>query len=145
MNCRRHQVLRLGDVFVVTLASGGTEISLARTVVPLFEQDHCNVLVDLQELGTLDSRRIGELIMYKEMANRGGGDLKLLKPKGPLRDMLEAVKLDVIFDIYDEFGAALAAFEEAPSGSFDFSSGRHAAWTGSPDSIKWDTTSDLSP
>ena len=144
MNCQKHQVLRLGDVFVVTLASGGTEVSLARTVVPLFDRDHCNILVDLQELGALDSRRIGELVMYKEMANRGGGALKLLKPKGPLRDMLESVKLDVIFDIFDEFGAALASFEETPSGSFDFSSGRHAAWAGSGDRMKWDTTSDMS-
>lgn len=144
MNCRRHQVLRLGDVFVVTLASGGSEISLARTLTPLFDQEHCNILVDLQELGALDSRRIGELVMYKEMANRGGGDLKLLKPKGPLRDMLEAVKLDVIFDIFDEFGCALAAFEDADTDTFDFISGPHPAWTRPVEMVERDTTTDFS-
>jgi len=116
-----------GDVSIVelkgefTLGSGaltqpldlrGQRLSdLGRTLGLLLEQGRRKILLDLAGVSFLDSAGLGDLIACKKRTMEGGGDIRLLRPAGKVRDLLEMLSLTRIFQIFDDEKAALASFD----------------------------------
>ena len=69
------------------------------------------VLLDLEHVRFVDSSGIGALIMYKKHTMDAGGDLKLFRPRGRVKDVLYMVKLDQIFDIHEDESEAVGSFQ----------------------------------
>jgi anti-sigma B factor antagonist len=116
-----------GDVTIVelkgefTLGSGGLSqpldlrgqrlSDLGRTLWLLLERGRGKILLDLAGVSFLDSAGLGDLIACKKRTVQGGGDIRLLRPAGKVRDLLEMLSLTRIFQIFDDEKAALASFE----------------------------------
>ena len=68
------------------------------------------IVVDLKQVNYIDSAGIGILTGLFTSAKRRGGELKLLSPSQPTKDVLHRTRLDTIFSVYEEEAEALAAF-----------------------------------
>jgi anti-sigma B factor antagonist len=71
---------------------------------------HTKVILDLAGVGFFDSAGLGELIRCKKRVVEQGGDVKLLRPAGRVREMLHLVHLDRVFSIHQEEGEAIRSF-----------------------------------
>ncbi len=107
-------VRQLENVTVV-LFSGritvGDESGVLRdTLIGQFERGHKNILLNLQDATYVDSSGLGELVGCFATITRGGGALKLLYVPKKLRDMLEATRLDSLFELCTDETAAIRSF-----------------------------------
>jgi len=84
---------------------------LGLTLHRLLEQGGRKIVLDLRGVSFLDSAGLGELISCKKRMVESGGELRLLRPNGKVRDMLEMLSLSRIFKIFDDEAAVLASFE----------------------------------
>jgi anti-sigma B factor antagonist len=104
-----------------TLGTGGLTQSLdlrgqrlsdlGQTLRLLLEQGRRKILLDLAGVSFLDSAGLGDLIACKKRTMEGGGDIRLLRPTGKVRDLLEMLYLTRIFQVFDDEAAALASFD----------------------------------
>jgi len=117
---------RQGDVSIIVLAGeftlGGGGFAqpldlrghrlsdLGETLHRLLDQGARKILLDLGGVSFLDSAGLGELIACKKKTVQSGGDIRLLRPTGKVRDMLEMLSLTRIFQVFDDEAAALASF-----------------------------------
>jgi anti-sigma B factor antagonist len=70
------------------------------------------ILLNLAEVSYIDSAGLGELTAaYTSVKNREG-QLKLLNLTKRVHDLMQITKLYTVFDVYDEEGKAIAAFEQ---------------------------------
>jgi len=110
-----------GDVLVIAPGSGddgptvdltGKSLeSLRNHVSAAIGEGSSRVVLDLGCVRFVDSEGIGALVMYKKLTTDGGGDLKLIRPRGRIRELLHAVRLDQVFDVYEDENDAVQAFE----------------------------------
>jgi anti-sigma B factor antagonist len=113
---------RSGDVTVLDLSgkltrgSGGDEL-LRATVDRLLEEGPGRILLNLAEVPYMDSAGIGELMAVYRKTKNGGGVTKLLNPLRRVYDVLQLVKLDSIFEVYQDEATAVASFGKC--GNFD--------------------------
>jgi anti-sigma B factor antagonist len=103
-----------GRVTIVTvggdLVIGEPEATFKKTVTRLIEEGRVNLLVDLKEVGFLDSSGLGALVRAMTLSQKEGGQTKLLRVGPQVRKLLEMTKLDSVFEIYDDPDRALASF-----------------------------------
>ena len=103
-----------GRVTVVTvkgdLTIGDAEASFKKAVTRLIEAGRVHLLVDLQNVGFLDSSGLGALVRAMTMTQREGGQTKLVGVGPQIRKLLELTKLDSVFEIHDDLGAAVSSF-----------------------------------
>lgn len=83
---------------------------LGQTLRRLLEQDRRKIVLDLGSVTFLDSAGLGELIACKKRMVQSGGDIRLLRPSGKVRDLLEMLHLMKIFQVFDDEPEALASF-----------------------------------
>src|SRR5262245_9648799 len=92
----------------ITIGSG--DIQLRDTVTQLLDQGKTNLLVDLNEVTSIDSSGIGELVgCYTTVTNKGG-KLKLLHLPPKIQDVLTVTQLITVFDVYESENEAVASF-----------------------------------
>ena len=84
---------------------------LGLTLHRVLEQGGRKIVLDLGGVTFLDSAGLGELISCKKRTAEKGGDIRLLRPNGKVRDMLEMLSLNRMFRIFDDESAALASFD----------------------------------
>ena len=103
-----------GRVTVLTvrgdLIIGEAESSFKKTVTRLLEEGKVNLLVDLKEVGFLDSSGLGALVRALTNSQKESGQTKLLHAGPQVRKLLEMTKLDSVFEIYDSREAAISSF-----------------------------------
>ena len=103
-----------GRVTVVTvggdLVIGDPEATFKTTVTRLIEEGHVNLLIDLKDVGFLDSSGLGALVRAMTISQKEGGQTKLLRVGPQVRKLLEMTKLDSVFETYDDPDRALASF-----------------------------------
>jgi anti-sigma B factor antagonist len=103
-----------GRVTVLTvrgdLIIGEAESVFKKTVTGLLEEGKVNFLVDLAEVGFLDSSGLGALVRALTNSQKEGGQTKLLHAGPQVRKLLEMTKLDSVFEIYDSREAAISSF-----------------------------------
>lgn len=68
-------------------------------------------VLDLADVGMIDSSGIGLLVRYMTTAKQQGGDLKLLNPTKFAIQTLKMIGLLNLFEVYQEQELAIAAFK----------------------------------
>ena len=76
----------------------------------LLEEGKVNLLVDLSEVGFLDSSGLGALVRAMTNSQKEGGQTKLLNAGPQVRRLLEMTKLDSVFEIHDDLERAVSSF-----------------------------------
>jgi anti-sigma B factor antagonist len=84
---------------------------LGQTLQTLLDQGRRKIVLDLAGVSFLDSAGLGELIACKKRTVEQGGDIRLLHPVGKVRDLLEMLSLNRIFQVFDDEPAALSSFD----------------------------------
>lgn len=67
-----------------------------------------DVVVDLSEVQYIDSSGIASLVEGLQAANGNGTSFSLVAVGGQVRRVMELARLDKVFAIHDDLGAALA-------------------------------------
>ncbi len=103
-----------GRVTVLTvrgdLVIGEPESTFKKRVTQLLEEGKVNLLVDLKEVGFVDSSGLGALVRALTSSQKDGGETKLLHAGAQVKKLLEMTKLDSVFEIYDDEERAVSSF-----------------------------------
>ena len=92
----------------ITIGSG--DVQLREIINGLVEKGKKNILINMQEVTTIDSSGIGELVgCYTSVTNKGG-KLKLLHLPPKITDVLTVSQLITVFDVYESEPVALATY-----------------------------------
>jgi len=89
----------------------GVEGQLTQAIDMLLESDRASILVDLTDVGYMDSVGIGELVAGYRTVNGVGGQLKILGPTEKVRSTLSLTRLLPIFEVFDDEEKAVASFD----------------------------------
>ena len=104
----------LGDVKLVKITgriSLGVGVDRLRdTLEDLLADGSNRWILDLSDVGMIDSSGIGLLVRYLTNAKQQGGDLKLLNPTKFAIQTLKMIGLLNLFEVHQEQDKALAAF-----------------------------------
>lgn len=98
----------LGDSMVLEVA-GEIDITTAprfrARLIELIGGGSRSVVVDLDSVGFIDSTGLGVLIGARRRLGEVGGELTLVIPPGPIRNLFAVTDLEGIFTIRDSFPA----------------------------------------
>jgi anti-sigma B factor antagonist len=104
-----------GDVTVLDLGGkitiGEGSVSLRSAIRRLIDEGKKKILLNLAQVGYVDSSGIGELVSSYTTIGREGGQLKLLNLTQKIQDLLAITKLLTVFDVYDDEATALNSFK----------------------------------
>jgi anti-sigma B factor antagonist len=76
----------------------------------LLAQGKKNIILNMKDVGYVDSAGLGELVGAYTTATNQGGAVKLLHLEGKIRDLMQITKLYTIFPAYDDEKEAVASF-----------------------------------
>lgn len=91
------------------LTAGSPEESVLETVTGLLNEGCLRVVVDLAEVGYVDSAGLGCLVRCFKRCSDADGELRLASVNERLRSILALARLTDIFLIFDDVEAALDA------------------------------------
>jgi anti-sigma B factor antagonist len=77
----------------------------------LLSESHNNIILDFEEVPTIDSSAIGVLVRHLTTTKKIGGSIKLLKPTKFVVQTLKMVGLLNLFPTYEDLPQALASFQ----------------------------------
>ncbi len=104
-----------GDVTILDMKGkvtiGEGSIALRNTIRRLLGEGKKSIILNLGNVGYIDSSGIGELVSSYTAVNKESGKLKLLNLTQKIQDLLAITKLLTVFDTFDDEGEALASFE----------------------------------
>ena len=92
------------------LALGESVERLRATVEDLLSSGENRLVLDLEELATMDSSGIGLLSRLLTLSKQQGGSLKLVNPPKFVVQTLKLVGLLNLFEVFPETQAAAASF-----------------------------------
>jgi len=108
VNIRERQV---GDVIILDLDGNiiiGESADRVRNITRrLLAEGRRKILLNMVQVRWIDSRGIGELVSALVSVTRKGGQIKLLKVRENIEELLTVTRVDTIFDLYDDELAAL--------------------------------------
>jgi anti-sigma B factor antagonist len=108
VNIRERQV---GDVIILDLDGNiiiGESADRVRNITRrLLAEGRRKILLNMVQVRWIDSRGIGELVSALVSVTRAGGQIKLLKVRENIEELLTVTRVDTIFDLYDDELAAL--------------------------------------
>lgn len=93
------------------LSMGPTLDRFNATITELLGQGQNRIIIDLEEVPSIDSSGIGMLVRYLTTAKQGGGAIRLLKPSKFTLQTLRMVGLLNLFSTFDDTNAAVASFQ----------------------------------
>ena len=112
------EVRTLGPVKVIKLRGrlslGEAVDRLRATVEDLMGSGENQLVLDLEELATVDSSGIGLITRLLTSAKQHGGSLKLVNPSKFVIQTLKLVGLLNLFQIFPDSQAAAASYQESP-------------------------------
>ncbi len=73
---------------------------------------HSKIIIDCQRMGYVSSLGIGSLVALQTRLRRKGGQVKLAAIQGPVMDVMKAVRLDKMFDMYGDLEFARKSFQD---------------------------------
>ncbi len=88
---------------------GGGDIALREAVQKALEGGWHKIVLDLNQVTTMDSSGIGELVSVYTTVSSRGGHLVLSRPPDKVREILNITQLISVFEIYDTVEAAIEA------------------------------------
>lgn len=95
----------------ITVTEG--TLQLREIVRELVDQGHRKVLLNLHEVGYVDSSGMGELVMTLTSMRNAGGQLKLVNVSHRVQSLLELTRLSTVFDIQADEASAIHSFEQS--------------------------------
>jgi anti-sigma B factor antagonist len=81
------------------------------TLSELLNQGQCKIVLDVEEVPTIDSSGIGMLMRHLTLAKQQGGAIRLLKPSKFTVQTLKMVGLLNLFTTFDDLPQAVASFQ----------------------------------
>lgn len=103
-----------GDVTILDLSGkvtiGEGSVALRTTIRRLLGEGKKKIILNLAQVGYVDSSGIGEFVSSFTAVNKEGGTLKLLSLTQKIQDLLAITKLLTVFDVYDSESEALSSF-----------------------------------
>jgi len=104
-----------GDVRIVKVTGKlvmGPELNrLGATLDELLAQSHGKIVLDIEEVPTVDSSAIGTLVRCLTSAKKSGGSIRLLKPTKFVVQTLKMVGLLNLFPTHEDLAHAVASFQ----------------------------------
>jgi len=105
---------KVGDVVVFDLDGkltiGRGDVVLRDALLEEFESGGKNVLINLQDVKTIDSSGLGELIRCKVTASSNEAQVKLLNVNLKARKLLTMAQLVGVFEMFDDEELAVESF-----------------------------------
>lgn len=83
---------------------------LAATLTDLVDAGDSRLILDLQEVPTIDSSGIGLLVRFLTTTKQRGGSLKLLNPTKFAIQTLKLVRVLNLFEVFEDPQLAVASF-----------------------------------
>ena len=80
------------------------------TLGELLGQGQNKIVLDIEEVPTIDSSGIGMLMRYLTTAKQGGGAIRLLKPSKFIVQTLKMVGLFNLFITFEDLPRAISSF-----------------------------------
>ena len=84
---------------------------MRKAVRDLIVKGKKRIVLNLGEVGYIDSSGVGELVSSFTAVRNAGGELKLLNLTKKVHDLLQVTKLYTIFDIKDDEFMAVKSFD----------------------------------
>jgi len=107
---------KVGDVAIFDLSGkltiGKGDVILRETLVDELENGGKKVLINLDDVTTIDSSGLGELIRCKVTSTSSSADVKLLHVNIKARKLLTMAQLVGVFEMFDDEELAVASFGE---------------------------------
>lgn len=107
------------DVVIIVLSGqltrGAPTAMLRHSVTTHLDSGKRKFVIDLENVSSVDSAGLGELIVSQRTIVNRGGRLSLLKPTTRIKERLEMTKLATILDVYEAEATAVAAVQNAAS------------------------------
>ncbi len=105
---------KVGDVVIFDLDGkltiGRGDVVLRDALLEEFESGGKNVLINLQDVKTIDSSGLGELIRCKVTASSNEAQVKLLNVNLKARKLLTMAQLVGVFEMFDDEALAVESF-----------------------------------
>ena len=76
----------------------------------LLAEGNNHIILNMQNVGYVDSAGLGELVGAYTTATNQGGSVKLLHLQGKMKDLMQITKLHTIFATYDDEKSAVDSF-----------------------------------
>jgi anti-anti-sigma factor len=109
----------VGDIVVLTLRGRlvleELEADLRDTLDGLMKADRVNLVLNLQDVGYIDSAGLGFLVSKYVSVQRRGGDIKLAHVTPRVAHVLDITHLSRVFATFDSEEDAVHAFARAPA------------------------------
>lgn len=106
-----------GEVTIIDLSGkmrAGEDIKIFRHEVKrLVGEGRLSVLVNLKQIGRVDSSGLGELIAGYATLGRSGGTLKLLNLTDSVVELMMMTKLLTVFEVFEDEDQAVRSFGPA--------------------------------
>jgi anti-sigma B factor antagonist len=110
---------QIGDIAIVDIGgriTAGEGNLVLRTIVRnLMDKGTKRILLNLHDVGYVDSSGLGELVGTYGSVRREGGQLKLVNPSQRVRDLLQTTHLAALFDIQADEASAIQSFRAQTS------------------------------
>ncbi|MBX3293893.1 MAG: STAS domain-containing protein [Acidobacteria bacterium] len=104
-----------GDVTILDLSGkvtiGEGSVALRNAIRKLLGDGKNKIVLNLGNVGYIDSSGIGELVSSFTAVKKEGGTLKLLHLTQKIQDLLAITKLLTVFDTFDDEASALSSFD----------------------------------
>jgi anti-sigma B factor antagonist len=104
----------VADVSIVDLSGrvtiGEGSVLLRDKIHELLNQGVRKILLNVHEVGYVDSSGIGTIVKVYTTVRSQGGHLKLLNPSKRLKDLLDMTKLSAVFEILPDEATAIHSF-----------------------------------
>jgi anti-sigma B factor antagonist len=109
-------VVREQDAWAVLTVSGEIDIatapSLRERLHGLLAEDKHQIVVDLDDVGFLDSTALGVLVGVLKRARSEGGEVRIVCTQPRVRKVFEITRLDSAFDLFDSVDEAVRGARE---------------------------------
>ncbi|HZS54473.1 MAG TPA: STAS domain-containing protein [Bryobacteraceae bacterium] len=76
-------------------------------------QGNKNIILNMKDVGYVDSAGLGELVGAYTTATNQGGAVKLLHLQGKMKDLMQITKLHTIFPAFEDENQAVKSFGSA--------------------------------
>ena len=109
----------VADVSIVDVSGritiGEGSVLLRDAVRQLLDQGSRKILLDLHDVGYVDSSGMGELMRTYTSVRGQGGQMKLVNPSKRVSDLLRVTHLSAVFEIQADEASAVHSFAQQPS------------------------------
>lgn len=105
------------DVAIVDVSGritvGEGSMALREIVRKLVESGNKRILLNLHNVGYIDSSGLGELMGTYTSVRNQGGQLKIVNPSKRVHDLLHMTRLNMVFDIQPDEATAIQSFGDS--------------------------------